>query len=375
MSLWFRAAVVGAAVVLAAGCFFTDSINDRPVAKITRIDDEAPYKGIPIGFDAAKSYDDNDDELEAHWRAFACEQAEGPCDSLDVSVDLPDIRRPFELTVPLDLPLATRSTIQVALEVEDRHGATADDSYRFVLQNRGPVIEVDVQGTLDPGPGGGFVLGLPVDIVAEARDDESASVTLAWEYRAPSGSNPNVVEFAPEDESTYRLLADVPGLWTIVIEATDSDGMTSVTEEPVLIEIDHAPCVALTDPVAVSTPGAHYILDRSEGPRRFAALSVVDALDVYPLSATDPSPMAQASFSWKIATPDTGGILLPIAGHIAADYVLDPGAFSPGQLVTLQIEARDRVARTFCPIDEPTCAVEASRPDCLQRLTWSVEIR
>ena len=67
MSLCLRAALVGAAVVPAAGCFFTDSINDRPVAKITRIDDEAPYKGIPIGFDAAKSYRDIREQFESDF--------------------------------------------------------------------------------------------------------------------------------------------------------------------------------------------------------------------------------------------------------------------------------------------------------------------
>jgi hypothetical protein len=234
-------------------------------------------------------------------------------------------------------------------------------------------VTIQEQGSFDPRPGGGYVLGLPMHIVVDAEDGDGDNVTLRWELRAPvgGGSDPDAVTFEPENDRKYLFTADVPGLWEVRVTAEDGVGGVTQETRQILIEPDQAPCIALTDPIAVA--GGRYVVERSEGARRFSVLSVTDALDVYPLSADAAPQLGETAFRWRIATPDTGGTLVPISGHSAADYVLDPDALSPGDEVILQIEAHDRVARALCPSAEPTCSIDGD--SCFQRLTWEVEIR
>ena len=362
-------------LVTAGACFYTDPINDRPVARITKQNDAPHHKGQIVRFDAAKSEDDSGN-LTAHWSAFACSTATPPiCESLVDQVTKESLTDAFELAIPMTLSIDESPQINIELEVEDRSGAIGRDILPIVVQNRDPTVRVQVQGFEDPRPGGGFVLGLPLDIVAEVTDEDfdaenQDQVTLGWEYRSPTGSNPNNVTFEEAGKDIYRLTADVFGLWTVVITADDGEGGVTTHEEQILVSDDRAPCITATDPVAVA--GESYIVERSQGLRRFAVLQVVDELDVFPLSDGLPPQMDETAFSWKIATPDTNDLLVPLTGHVVADYVLDPSAFSPGDLVELQVAVDDRVARQPCDSAEPTCSTDAN---CFQRLTWGVEIR
>jgi hypothetical protein len=278
--------------------------------------------------------------------------------------------------VPDDLDLAVVDRVNVQLEVEDERGAVGTDLFSVVIQNRAPVWdEIQVNGANDPGPGGGKVLGLPLEVIAIVRDEDVGDpLLLDWEFpRAPSGagSDPDAVVWEQRSDTEVRFVPDVPGLWEIRVTARDDAGGESMFPTQILVAPDRPPCIALTDPTALA--GARYVIERSEGARRFAVRSVVDALDRFPLAASDGPPHAETTFAWRIATPDTGGELVAMSGHVAADYLFDPQGLSPGDVASLQVEVRDRVQRVMCPTAEATCSIDGN--GCFQRLTWEMEIR
>lgn len=358
----------------ATGCFFTDPINDRPVARISIENDPPFHKGSTVMFDAAKSVDDDaDDDLRAHWRAFACSSASPPiCEPLVDSVTKENLVDAFELDIPMDLSLDTMATINVELRVEDDSGASGLAIESIVIENRIPTINVSLDEGPNQRPGGGPVLGLPVSLTAEPVDEDGDEPVLSWDFEGPPTSLRASVVFNQIGPNTYELDADVPGGWKFLLSADDGVGGVGEREVTFDVSADLEPCIQATDPVAVD--GASYIVERSDGPRRFAVLHVVDELDVFPLADGLHPAIEQTRFSWKIATPDTNGALVPLSGHVVSDYVLDPSAFSPGDLVELQVEASDRVTRDACDSAQTVCS-SSILPNCFQRLTWGVEIR
>jgi hypothetical protein len=123
----------------------------------------------------------------------------------------------------------------------------------------------------------------------------------------------------------------------------------------------------------VARETGRYIVD-GVAPRRFAVLSVTDDLDFYPARADQTGFLGTASMRWYIATPDTGGAFVEVQGHAVADYVVDPSAYAPGDALSLRVEIDDRVGRQIvCDPAQPTCSLEQN--ECLQRVTWGVEIR
>jgi hypothetical protein len=361
--------------VASAGCFYTGPINRRPFARITELDADPHYVGQSIRLIAAKSEDD-DRVLVARWRAFACIGG-GACARLGDDTVIEDLDDPFVVTVPtqdaVDLPRFDR--IEVELSVEDPHGAVGTDSLALVVQNRDPMLRMQDTGFTDPRPGGGYVLGLPIRLAAEVVDSDMDAVELSWKTPRPpvgGGSDPNSVVFEPDgSDDRRRFVPDVPGLWEIEAVADDGAGGVVSVVRPILVEADHPPCIDLVDPPAVADD--MYVVDREGAPRRFSVLSVADALDVFPLPADALPEVAEAVFSWKIATPDTGGELVPLSGYAEPDYVIDPSAYASGDVVRLQVDVSDRVVRTPCADADPTCSMEGD--DCYQRLSWGIEIR
>ena len=75
---------------------------------------------------------------------------------------------------------------------------------------------------------------------------------------------------------------------------------------------------------------------------------------------------------WQIASPDTDGQFVELAGYDLPDYVFNPAAFVPGDHISLRVEALDRIERTLhCGAEQPTCALVNG---CVQRTTWNVRI-
>lgn len=358
--------------VMGTGCFYTDTVNTEPHAQLQKETPGTLHQLDTVTFSAYTSDDpDGDrDQLIASWVAIQCEDAAGtrcpPGNELEFFTG--SIYDRFEFQLLHKLP------VLVVLRVRDRRNAFSEDSMLVEVENRDPALSLQVQGY---EYGGGYPLGTWVQIFATGADqDPDDTLTYEWTLYPPAGSVPENVRWEavddPDDE-VYELEPDVDGLWSVEVRATDPDGGSATQTVPILVQADAPPCISITDPVA--DPVGTYILDTGDDPRRFAVLTVSDDLDPFPSPDPDEVFLGESSFRWHIATPDTGGALVEIDGHAAADYFVDPNAFAPGDPVELRVEVADRIEREIpCAADQPTCSVIGD-PSCLQRVTWSIEIR
>jgi hypothetical protein len=167
-----------------------------------------------------------------------------------------------------------------------------------------------------------------------------------------------------------------PGLgdWDIQVTAKDpqhSDAMPHQAVEHLSLHVvpDHAPCLAQWDPAATTVPNTTIPMS---DPTLFQVLVVADDLDPFPSVPNDPI-LGTTEFHWSIVPP--GGTRQQLSGVTGAGVALDPGAYTPGDIVELRVEIQDRNHTLVnCPAGDLTCSV-ISDPSCLQRLTWNVEVR
>lgn len=353
------------AVVASTGCFFTDDINGPPTAEIFRLNEEQTlHEGGLLELSAFKSDDRDGDRLIYSWSARSCESMTS-CSPAFASRSGPYTE--FAVAAP------NKQLIAVELRVTDEHGAEDTDSEFYAVTNRVPRISaLQVQGA--ESPAGAFTVGRTLNLVVAAQDDDASdTLSYVWTLYPASGSVPGDVEWTELSATSYRLRPDVDGLWNVTVTVEDGDGGSDLVEEAILVDVDRPPCIAATEPRAVAD--ARYVLERGQGPRRFAVSSVVDELDPYPLPAGDAQPdRGEARFRWQLASPATGGAFVELAGHALADYTIDPSAFAPGDELALRVEVADRVDRTLpCAESSPTCSV--GDDGCLQRVSWGVQVR
>lgn len=361
-------AIALVATATTTGCFYFEPINERPQAVIYN-QSTAPYHERQIvTLDASLSRDPGGGAIRAAWR-----------------VDCPpgfnneECQAGFREQQTLALALPGQGAFVVTLRVTDEQGATDTDQLRIDVTNRLPTIDVYTDGR-DAG-GDTFQVATAIDITAIPDDDDCdpedpsdpdcASFDLAWTLYPPDGSVPDNRSFEPAGENTYQLFPDIAGLWEVEITARDASGGEATVIVPIVVGEDKPPCIAQTSPVAI--PDAVYVFDTASGPRRLAVLAVSDELDPYPPRPGD-GEQGVAAFFWQVASPVTGGELLPVEGHAASDLVIDPADFSPGDRLSVRVEVTDRADRVIaCATDEPTCSV--SNDACLQRVTWELVVR
>jgi hypothetical protein len=349
-----------------AGCFYTGPINERPRAEIEKLT-PGPYHypGERVELVARKSSDDEGGSLEATWSAYTCPTPQS-CSPLGESMIL-ELDQSYWVDIP------SHDLIQVQLRVRDRQGAESRDVETIEVGNRPPVIELQVtQGGQAPGLSQSYVVTVPLEVAVAVSDPDGDPATLEWQLVRPRESDPNDVEWGPVGDGVYELVPDVSGIWRVDVTASDGlpEGSTTRMEQ-ILVAEDQPPCIGITSPTAAGE-GRH-VLRREDGTRRFAVLHVSDDLDPHPRPAIDSPYLGSTTFAWWLGGPQTGGDLVLLTGATGADYLLDPAAYAPGDLVELRVEASDRVERDpTCPPDEPSCGISDS---CLQRVTWEVEIR
>ncbi len=353
------------AAATAAGCIGFDDINQKPSAEINDPAAGADrFAGDTVTLDAFKSRDPDGDALRYEWRARSCDDAGGVmCDLEHFDADTSRSGR-FTFQIPEE----DKRTVRVELDVFDIRGARATTQLVLAVGNREPTVSIQVQ------PAGDVTVGRPVTFIAVGQDDDTADeLTYTWSLSPARGSVPENVEWTAVDDRTQHLRPDIAGLWRVEVEVNDGDGGTDSTEAAVLIVEDQPPCIETTDPAAVV--GARYVVDRAEGPRRFAVGQVSDDLDPYPPPADGAdAELGEADFHWFVASPDSGGAFAEVAGHGVADLTIDPAAYAPGDVIDLRVEVTDRVARTLpCDASQATCSIGGNA--CVQRVTWGVEIR
>lgn len=357
---------------LAAGCFYTGDLNDRPSAEIQRLGAGVPLRGETVRFQALIV--DPGDQVDVAWRIDACRTApDGEVCDEAIATSVPDVLQ-IEAVVPLEagagLERGPTERLRVHLDVVDSHGAVARPSQQAVVEvgNQAPTLRVQPRGR---ELAGAYPEEAPIFVAARGEDPEGDPLTVECEPFAPSGSVPNqwswtMVGDPPSGGHEWRLVPDVPGVWTV--RCTARDPLTSTTiDTPITVVADRPPCLGQTEPAPAA--GATIVLD---APRRFSVLRVDDDLDVYPAPAPDDPFLGAAGFRWSIR-PVGAAAFDEVDADVAA-IELDPANHAPGDRLDVRVELDDRRRRTIgCAADAPTCSI--SLDECLQRQTWRVEVR
>ena len=379
-----RAPGLGALLSMAGCFFFSDGINQEPRA-IVEVADQGPYyRGDAVSFSAAQSNDPDGEPVTVSWSAHPCNAGHTDCDDHDITgaCDEAVHGNAQVKTLPVGAPFmldaiprqrqdgSTTQALVVVAEVIDPHGARHCDRSIIDVLNRAPVLVLQPQGFLAPR-GNGYPIGAAVRVVAGGSDPDDDPVTYAWSYTPAAGSMPGAERWERVRDDIYELTADVIGTWNVKVTATDSLGASTTEEAEIYFQQDIPPCIGTTSPSAASGP---YIVERGV-PRLFSVLDVEDDLDVYPRPDTgEGSPLGSAAFRWLLSTPDTGETLVELPGHDDASYQLDPSHHAPGDELLLRVEIGDRVDRSLpCSDETDTCSLESNA--CMQRVTWSIQVR
>lgn len=356
---------------LASGCFYVDPINERPSAEIVRDGVTLPLRGGATGVHAIYSDPDGDAPTYA-WSVAACSAGGATCDE-------PYLTGTTEaLPIPVPVTRADHASsvqaLAIHLDVTDSHGAHARPGQDLVLdvQDAAPMVAVQYSGFYPAT----YPVTLPITVFAMKSDpdDDPSNVTLTWELFPADGSDPIArtwTQLPPDTQhpavEQYTLVPDVDGLWTVRVTATDGQGMTSHEDVAILVAADRPPCLGTMDPGMVA---GTIVVDAA---RRFSVLAVDDDINIYPAPPSG-SILKSAGFHWSLASPVTGGVLAPL-GTDAANVVIDPAPYAPGDQLDLRVEISDAVPRTLpCSPDVASCAIDGGTT-CFQRQTWHLEIR
>jgi hypothetical protein len=365
--------------VLLTGCFYLDPVNQKPEilggVKCTIKNTNRPclqtgsvHRGDLLVLDVNfRDPEHREATASFDWRVFRC------TDSGATACDQDPFRteqgRVFELEVPQTM-VGVRA-IKVVHELRDELGAETTATAPYPI-NDPPrlVVRKDAHA---------FVVGGPVKLYATVSDvDEGPDrLVMSWDVVAPAPSAAPLEELAvmpdfenPSERTTGKLLVpDRTGEWDVRIRATDTlPELPETTEQHLNFTVgpDEPPCLAQSLP-QVPPDGAS--LPVAE-PTLFQVAVVVDDLDPYPPLPLEDSP--GPSFTWSILAPGQGREILSGATGNSVDF--DPGAFTPGEIVELRVEIFDRKSTPIpCADSVASCAI--SRPGCIQRQTWRVEVR
>jgi hypothetical protein len=357
---WLVALALGA-----PGCFYADAINERPSAEIERVGSGVPRRGDNLSFRAVVHDPDRDDDVRTLWRFEAC-NAVDVCAADETGSD-----PTFNVTVPPMVDAQPTVRVVVTLDIADSYGAAGRPTQRVVLDvvNNAPIPSVQRRGR---EINGSFPPDVPIVVSASAIDADGDPVTLAWELFPARDSVPGDRTFAvlpdpPSGGEERLLIPDVDGEW--MVRVTASDGLAeSIFDLPILVVPDQPPCLGALDP-APPPPGAALLLDQ---PRRISVLVVEDDLDIFPAPPPDDPYLLPASFRWYLRPPGASGFTL--VDTDVSGLELDPAQFAPGDLIDVRVEIDDRVGRTIpCAEGAATCSI--GQDACLQRQTWTVEVR
>ncbi len=370
-------ALLGLAVSSFSGaCFFTNDINEAPVPGI-RVAQSGPFHvGDVLAFDATKTVDDNIIGLQAHWQAQSCLDGRSPrCIA---------VGEPFtgELDDRFTVEIVSHETLEVQLRVTDSLGATRvqPDIFTVDVSNRDPSMDMQVSGYRE-GVGGPFVLSRVINLIPVPEfverglvDGDGDELSLDWQLLPPPGSNPSLRIFSARGDGQI-LVPDVEGSWGVIMRASDAFGGSDEVRKDFVVGPDGPPCLQGMDPTPIED--SYYLVDSADGARRFSVLSVLDALDAFPLAVDDDPVLGEARFHWFLQEPGSANFE-EIVGYSSASYLVDPSAYQPGDALAIRVEVSDRVsgpARALpCGADSWACELDTAS-GCFQRQTWGVQIQ
>jgi hypothetical protein len=358
--------------VTGSACFYVDPINQRPSGTIERVDVTPPMRGGTT-IVSAKWSDPDGDDVTLAWSIAACAADGVTCDDpFQTATDVVVTVGPIPDTLASGAPVAKLS---VNVAITDVHGAEArpDPTLLLDVTDASPAVGLQDTGRKwhDKYP-----VGLPITVIAQKSDpdDGAAAVALAWDppYAPGAAANLTWTPVTPDPQhpevESKKFTPDVGDeTWNIHVTATDPAGQHTDMIDPIYVAADQPPCLGETDPILTTST---IVVDQV---RRFSVYTVDDDIDPYP----GPPPikeMGVAGFSWSLASPASGGALVPLSTDDSG-VVIDPADYAPGDQLDLRVEVTDAVARPS-PCDPSTaqCSI-GGVSTCLQRQTWHVEIR
>ena len=360
-------------ILVLSGCFYTDTLNQRPSLDIHQSTTGETFRGSMLHLSAIANDPDGDD-VTFKWRVYACTDSAANCDAVPFFTGT---QQQAVFAVPMHrtesaFPL---TLVSITLEGEDQYGATAKPSQSLVipLGDQAPSLQLskDVRHA--------YVINNPVNLFAKVGDADDALADLQpleWVAFSPS---PSTAQFGQEimltsDDANFSqfsrsLTPDVLGDWDIQVTAKDAQSLDLVQHLALHVDADHAPCLAQWDPVASSTPAETIPIT---DPTLFQVLVVEDDLDPFPSLPNDPV-LGTTKFEWSIVPP--GGSRQTLTGVSGSGVGIDPASYTPGDIVELRVEIKDRIGTTVgCPQNQLSCST-ISDPQCTQRLSWEIEIR
>jgi hypothetical protein len=366
-------AVVAVVAVSAAGCVYTDGINQAPEIEVVK-ETQTVYIGDEVVISAQNSRDPDGDTLTFDWSIEWRPLPGG------TSTDIPS-PADCDRLVPEDkycFKPQAKAVYDVHLTVTDQWGASrstpVDQPVEVTVNNRPPRAELDVV-TLG-NEFGEYTLGREIRLYAGNSEDadDGDVLTFTWDVEVPEASRDLLTQTLDENGQVtadatravfFRMIPDVRG--TYRVQVTVSDG---TSEDPLVccdeayrdlhVIEDEPPCVTATDPdFATGT----LIFDRGEI-RRLEVTQVQDDLDPYPGSA-------QASFAWSMERSPGEGFTV-LSGYHFPYLDLDGADYDLGQIVRVRVRPLDRVERDppQCPESQQTCGSQ-----CFQWVTWDIEFR
>ncbi len=368
--------LAAAALVGAPGCFYGETINQRPSISIVPESDAPVYRGAPVVLNSI--YDDPDGPADGalQWRVYACTDATTP-DGCDMGPFYTSVLATASFTtrvLRLDQPVPVQA-LRVILHAEDDLGATSKPDQLLIIpvNDAPPVLGKRAVSNY------GFVIGAPIELYASVSDPDDGPAAIGpldWVVFSPA-TQPSYtltdLGVIPQSDPTMiqtgkELTPQGIGMWSAEITATDPLGAMTTAEIDMTVVADEPPCIGAESPLAPPDGSSYPMTD----PTLFQIPVVTDELDVYPPQPGDPI-KGVATFSWSILPPGAT-TRQPLDGVTGNSVALDPATYSPGDIIELRVEIQDRnKVMVNCADDMSTCALNAAQPTCYQRLTWSIE--
>ncbi len=365
--------VAAIASLLWGGCFYVESINQRPSLDIRQDAVGDIFRDEEVSFTAVV-VDPDDSEVDVRWRVYACTDAT-TFSSCDAQSSVTGDQRNFSFVVPSNRADGTTATrgIRIVLDGMDDRGATSkpSDQLQLAVKDRNPDLDLQRRSVYQQ-PGPQFVVDTPIDIFALYGDGDNIldSLSVTRVVLSPTQVPINIIEKSITDPDSKRqiwweLTPQVIGEWAVEVTVRDPSMNEVKKTEKMTVVADRAPCIDTVDPLV---PPAGVVPDITDE-RFFQVIGVNDDLDSFPRTPGG-SLFGEPTFAWTVLGP-TGGRQLV---STSKQFQFDPAVYVPGTTVEIRVEIKDRkVSPVNCADGEATCSIGAN--SCIQRQTWRVVAR